>query len=66
MVTQPQKDDELSERATTLTVLRTVTPEDDDAWWVTEVTQALQEADAEDFATDAEMDALREKWPTQF
>ena len=33
-----------------------------EAWQVAEIQQALKEADAGDFATDAEMTALDAKW----
>lgn len=35
---------------------------DREAWQVAEIEQALMEADAGDFATDADMAALDEKW----
>lgn len=35
---------------------------DREAWQIAEIQQALREADAGDFATDAEMQALDEKW----
>ena len=35
---------------------------DREAWQIAEIEQALREADAGDFATDAEMDALDAKW----
>lgn len=33
-----------------------------EAWQIAEIQQALREADADDFATDEEMQALDEKW----
>ena len=33
-----------------------------EAWQIAEIQQAIREADADDFATDEEMQALDEKW----
>lgn len=33
-----------------------------ESWQVTEISQALGEADAGDFASDQEIEAMREKW----
>ena len=34
-----------------------------EAWQVAEIRQAIQEADAGDFADETEMQAVRDKWP---
>lgn len=36
-----------------------------EAWQVAEIKQAIREADAGDFATDEEMQALDEKWSSR-
>ncbi|CCO24776.1 CopG family ribbon-helix-helix protein [Maridesulfovibrio hydrothermalis] len=33
-----------------------------ETWQITEIQKALKEADAEDFATESELDILDEKW----
>ncbi|ACS78210.1 CopG family ribbon-helix-helix protein [Maridesulfovibrio salexigens] len=33
-----------------------------EAWQITEIEKALKEADAEDFATESELDAMDQKW----
>jgi len=47
-----QRDDKDIEQPVSLTVVRTTSPEDDDAWWIAKVEQGLRDADAGKFATD--------------
>ena len=46
----------------TVTVVRTLRRDDDDAWWTATVEEGLREADAGNFASDARVQALRKKW----
>jgi predicted transcriptional regulator len=57
-----QRDDQDVERPVSLTVLRTTSPEDDEAWWVAKIEQGLRDADAGKFASDAKSQALHDKW----